>query len=561
MNVVLMPFGFLFSLLLGLVVFIATASIDRRALEQAQQDRLQLSLKVQVASFRGNLEKHRQGAVLTARHPGVIKLVSEPTNGAGKRLAKQLYALTDINALMVLSAQGAPILLEPAHAAVDVDHAAWIQAVAFAQAGSLGRALIGSDYLFAAPVFKNRTVIGVAVSRFDLGEATSPLDLSTDEIRLLDPQGRVLYANGREGFGATSQTLALPDLSMEMVARPGRALSAREWAGGALGLAALAFAFALLISQLYARRLALLQTARQQEEQARLLEVKVAERTRALEDAQASVVQAGKLALLGQVAASISHEINQPLGAIRNYAENAGAFIERQKPERAQENLDRIVAQTDRVSRIVGNLRSFVTGRSQEVKPVTMGPVIEAACDGLTSRFPAAAQALVVQADPDVRVVAGAVRLEQVLYNLLVNAWLAAKDHDAPHIVISSQSRNTNMDSAHSSDTIGGSGVALLAVEDNGTGVPEELREGLFDAFVSTRSDIEGLGLGLAISRQFMETMGGRLDLVSSQSLSGARFELTLPLVRPADPKADPAAAPKADQTLPASRKQRKVKQ
>ena len=81
MNVVLMPFGFLFSLLLGLVVFIATASIDRRALEQAQQDRLQLSLKVQVASFRGNLEKHRQGAVLTARHPGVIKLVSEPTNG------------------------------------------------------------------------------------------------------------------------------------------------------------------------------------------------------------------------------------------------------------------------------------------------------------------------------------------------------------------------------------------------------------------------------------------------------------------------------------------------
>ena len=156
MNVVLMPFGFLFSLLLGLVVFIATASIDRRALEQAQQDRLQLSLKVQVASFRGNLEKHRQGAVLTARHPGVIKLVSEPTNGAGKRLAKQLYALTDINALMVLSAQGAPILLEPAHAAVDVDHAAWIQAVAFAQAGSLGRALIGSDYLFAAPVFKNR---------------------------------------------------------------------------------------------------------------------------------------------------------------------------------------------------------------------------------------------------------------------------------------------------------------------------------------------------------------------------------------------------------------------
>ena len=548
MNVILMPFGFLISLLLGLVVFIVTASFDRRALEQAQQDRLELSLNVQVASFRGNLEKHRQGAVLTARHPGVVRLISEPTNGAGKRLAKQLYALTDINALMVISAQGEPILLEPAHAEVDLNRAAWTQAVEFAQAGSLGRALIGSDYLFAAPVFKDRTVIGVAVSRFDLGEATSPLDLSTDEIRLLDPQGRVLYTNGREGFGTSSLTLALPDLSMVMVARPGRLLSAWEWAGGALGLAALAFAFALLISQLYARRLALLQTAREQEEQARLLEVKVAERTRALEDAQASVVQAGKLALLGQVAASISHEINQPLGAIRNYAENASAFIERQKPERAQENLGRIVAQTDRVSRIVGNLRSFVTGRSQEVKPVTLGPVIEAACDGLTSRFPAAATALVVQADPDVRVVAGAVRLEQVLYNLLVNAWLAAKDHDAPNIVISSRPQDAGSlitAHGHSTNAHGATGVAVVAVEDNGAGVPEELREGLFDAFVSTRSDIQGLGLGLAISRQFMETMGGRLDLVPSQLLSGARFELTLPLVRSADPTAhkDPSAS------------------
>jgi C4-dicarboxylate-specific signal transduction histidine kinase len=162
MNVILMPFGFLISLLLGLVVFIVTASFDRRALEQAQQDRLELSLNVQVASFRGNLEKHRQGAVLTARHPGVVRLISEPTNGAGKRLAKQLYALTDINALMVISAQGEPILLEPAHAEVDLNRAAWTQAVEFAQAGSLGRALIGSDYLFAAPVFKDRTVIGVA---------------------------------------------------------------------------------------------------------------------------------------------------------------------------------------------------------------------------------------------------------------------------------------------------------------------------------------------------------------------------------------------------------------
>lgn len=532
-----MPVGFLSSLMLGLIVFIVTSSFDRRALQAAQQERLALGLNVQAASFRGNLEKHRQGAVLIARHPEVIQLTSAPMNDASRRVARQLYALTDINALMILDDTGQALLREPPHASIDPTTPALQGALGFAQSGSLGRALIGSDYVFAAPVFKDRAVIGVAVSRFDLGEATAPLDLSLDEIRLLDPQGRELYANSREGVGEEIITLALPDLSMVMSARPGQALSPREWGGRSLGFAALTFAFALLISQLYARRLALLQTARQQEEQARLLEVKVAERTRALEDAQESVVKAGKLALLGQVAASISHEINQPLGAIRNYAENAGAFIERGNEAKAQDNLSRIVAQADRVSRIVGNLRSFVTGRSQDVKPVRLGPVIEAAQDGLISRFPKAAQALSIEIDASVRVLAGAVRLEQVLYNLLVNAWLAVRDQAEPRIVLTSSLGQTDPAVADEA------GVVVLALEDNGPGVPEELREGLFDAFVSTRSEIEGLGLGLAISRQFVETMGGRLDLVTSTTLPGARFELSLPEVRAKGVAlADPAA-------------------
>ena len=525
MNSLLMPFGFLISLALGLAVFGVTGSLDRRTLEQAERQRLELSLNVHAASFRGNLEKHRQGAVLTARHPGVIALVAQPQSDEGQRVAKQLYALTDIDALMILDSDGTPILMEPVRAALDQSVPAVAEAIQFAQAGSLGRALVGNDYLFAAPVFKDREVIGIAVSRFDLGEATSPLDLSTDEIRLLDFDGTELYANFRAGVGQRYMTLPLPDLSMVMVARPGRALSLSEWGGRAVGFAALAFAFALLISQLFARRQALLQTARRQEEQARLLEVKVAERTQELQDVQASVVQAGKLALLGQVAASISHEINQPLGAIRNYAENAKAFIAREQDARAQDNMERIVNQTDRVSRIVGNLRSFVTGRSQQVQPVRIGPVIEAARNGVLTRFPAAAAALVLDADPGLRVVAGAVRLEQVLYNLLVNAWLAVRELDEPRILLSSQSGE-------------GEQKVLLVIEDNGPGVPEELREGLFDAFVSTRTEIEGLGLGLAISRQFMETMGGTLELGESQTLAGARFELTLPLVPKAhDPK------------------------
>ena len=199
MNSLLMPFGFLISLALGLAVFGVTGSLDRRTLEQAERQRLELSLNVHAASFRGNLEKHRQGAVLTARHPGVIALVAQPQSDEGQRVAKQLYALTDIDALMILDSDGTPILMEPVRATLDQSVPAVAEAIQFAQAGSLGRALVGNDYLFAAPVFKDREVIGIAVSRFDLGEATSPLDLSTDEIRLLDFDGTELYANFRAG--------------------------------------------------------------------------------------------------------------------------------------------------------------------------------------------------------------------------------------------------------------------------------------------------------------------------------------------------------------------------
>ena len=512
------PFGTLvglaLSLLLGGLVFAVTAALDRQALMNAQEDRLRLSLLVQAEGFRGNLEKHRQGAVLAARHPAIVDLIDDPSRRDSQRVAKQLYALTDLDALFILDMDREFVLREPNHAEDQSGDPDFVAALKFAYDGSLGRALIGTDYLYAAPIFKERSVVGVAVSRFDLGEATASLDLSTDEVRLLNPSGRELYTNGRQSVGNQVITLPLPDLSMVMVGRPGTAITAREWAGRGLGLGALAFAFGLLIAQLYARRRAALERARRGAEQARLLEVKVAERTQELEDAQASVVQAGKLALLGQVAASISHEINQPLGAIRNYAENAAAFIERDAPERASDNLGRIVAQTDRVSSIVGNLRSFVTGRRQEVRPVALGPIMEAAREGLLSRFPAAADAVSIEADAALKVVAGAVRLEQVLYNLLVNAWLAVKDEANGRILITS-----SVDE----------GWVYLSVEDNGSGVPEELREGLFDAFVSTRSEIEGLGLGLAISRQFMETMGGELRLVEAGRLGGARFLLKMP--------------------------------
>ncbi|SEW16748.1 two-component system, NtrC family, C4-dicarboxylate transport sensor histidine kinase DctB [Cognatiyoonia koreensis] len=215
-----------------------------------------------------------------------------------------------------------------------------------------------------------------------------------------------------------------------------------------------------------------------------------------LKRAQAELVQAGKLSALGQMSAGISHELNQPLMAIRSFAENGQAFLARDKPQQTSENLGRISELARRMGRIIQNLRAFARQESAPVMDIDIVSVIHAVIE---ISGPRARQADVdlVWSPPrtPIMVRGGDVRLQQVLLNLVGNAIDAMEQTAKKRVEI---------------------GVAVAArvevtVRDTGPGIAEP--EKIFDPFYSTKavSDAEGMGLGLSISYGLVQSFGGAI--------------------------------------------------
>lgn len=248
------------------------------------------------------------------------------------------------------------------------------------------------------------------------------------------------------------------------------------------------------------------------------LRQEVADRRRAedqLRKAQADLVQAGKLSALGQMSAGISHELNQPLMAIRSYAENAQAFIERQETDRAEQNLGRISDLARRMGRIIRNLRAFTRQESEPMSEVDLVGVVEAALELAAERV-TRIQAEVTwhrPADP-VFVRGGEVRLSQVALNLIANALDAMIESATPSLEI---------------DILRDADTARLIVRDRGPGIAEP--EKIFDPFYTTKTirSEEGMGLGLSISYGLVQSFGGDIR-GSNREGGGAEFVVTLTL-------------------------------
>ncbi len=226
----------------------------------------------------------------------------------------------------------------------------------------------------------------------------------------------------------------------------------------------------------------------------------VAERTAAeaqLQKAQDDLVQAGKLAALGQMSAGISHELNQPLTAIRSFAENAQGFLERGKPEVAANNLGRISELARRMGRIIRNLRAFARQEDEPPKDVDIVAVIDAALEIVGPR--AAQDQIAIVWDRPVGpmiVRGGEVRLQQVILNLVSNGMDAMEDSADKVLTI-------GLDHAGARTTV--------SVRDTGPGIAEP--EKIFDPFYSTKAvgAAEGMGLGLSISYGLVQSFGGAI--------------------------------------------------
>jgi len=264
------------------------------------------------------------------------------------------------------------------------------------------------------------------------------------------------------------------------------------------------------------------------------LEARVADRTRALSEAnvmlrrevvereeaeaalkraQADLVQAGKLSALGQMSAGISHELNQPLMAIRQFADNGAAFVARGRPEKAGENLSRIAEMAARMARIIRNLRAFARNESEPMGKVDLVQVIGSAVELTEARLRADAVQLAWEAPAaPLYVWGGEVRLAQVFVNLINNAADAMAGRAGKRIVIA---------------VADAGGRLVVSLRDSGPGIADP--DKIFEPFYSTKEigGDEGMGLGLSISYGLVQSFGGNIRGANAAG-GGAVFTVEL---------------------------------
>ncbi|WP_432695530.1 sensor histidine kinase [Marinobacterium sp. YM272] len=247
------------------------------------------------------------------------------------------------------------------------------------------------------------------------------------------------------------------------------------------------------------------------------LEHKVVERTQALEETQAELVQAGKLAALGRMSAQVVHELNQPLTAIRTYLAIGRRQLD--NPQMQTENYRQLESLIDRMALITGQLKTFAYKKPEKLAPVPVATSIDQVLGLFRGRF--AEMNLQLCYDPpgpEVQLAGDQARFEQVLINLVKNACDAMQNQQPPH--------RLTLLVREEKDKV------LLRVEDNGPGIDADHREQLFEPFFTTKEVGTGLGLGLAIVHSIVRDLGGSIQ-VGEGGEGGARFEVTFKRLNP----------------------------
>jgi len=520
----------------------------------------------------GQLQRYRDLAVMMSDHPGIAAALER---GASENTVDLLLEVADKSAaldVLVLGPTGRMITSASGTAPRDLGRYSHVKR---ALRGALGWGHGPADpltqraFFHAAPVFDaNGKVQGAVVVITDLNgidynwRGTNPAVFFTDaagEVYIANRSELLFWSRPEGNPGLIPPTGEAPDFSAKMVGPheiwqlgwgpylPKQALhltqdlpvigmtgevllditQTRALAfAQAAAVAALCLAFGSLLFLASERRRTLAAANRQ-------LEARVAKRTTALRDtnakllaeaaereeaqaalrqAQDDLVQAGKLSALGQMSAGISHELNQPLMAIRSFADNAVQFMERGKPERAGENLRRISDMTQRMGRIIQNLRAFARQENMAQDRVELCAVLQSALE-LTRGRREEVGVRVVYRPPNKKiwVRGGEVRLGQVFLNLITNAVDAMEGQPEKVLEIEIMADE----------------VVTVQFRDNGPGI--EMPDKVFDPFYTTKQvgETGGMGLGLSISYGIVQSFGGQIKGSNIEG-GGAIFTVTL---------------------------------
>ncbi|WP_247891280.1 sensor histidine kinase [Azospirillum aestuarii] len=289
-------------------------------------------------------------------------------------------------------------------------------------------------------------------------------------------------------------------------------VATRAQQAGLLAAAVVALA-ALTGYALAQRRLNLVERLAIQEEARAELERRVAAATAELRATENELTQAAKLAALGQMSAAMAHEINQPLAAIRSFADNAVVLLGRGRPDAVRDNLAEIADLTDRMAAITRSLKGFARRASGTLGAVSAAAAVGQALALLEARLRRESVTVDTDLPPVPLLVTGEdVRLQQVLVNLIGNAADAMRASPRRHVRIALAEEGEE---------------AVLTVRDSGPGIAEADLPRIFVPFFTTKEAGDGLGLGLSISHGIVEDFGGSLTAANHPE-GGALFTIRL---------------------------------
>jgi len=564
--------GFLFAV--GLLSAGVWSYGYRQALSQLSE-KAEADLELAADRLSTQMQVYQELAVLIANHPALNSLETPSQHRTAQAMLLDVSDKTAAANLMYLDLDGRVLVAaQPPSQRNMTGHPAFERAMQGAMGSAHGVQPISGNriYSYAAPAFgPSGQVEGALMVVADVQDVEQTWRGSTEAVFFVDSDGVVFISNrsdllfwqrieGQQGSTPTVRdgiefasyqvgghelwklnwgrylprhalhlTLDLPviDMVAEVLVdvAPARRLAGLQ----AATVAAICLAFGALLFLATERRRTLAEANA-------VLESRVAQRTRdltvansslrrevherqeaeaALKHAQEELIQAGKLSALGQMSAGISHELNQPLMAIRQFADNGAAFLTRGREEKAAENLNRISDMAARMARIIKNLRAFARNENEPMGKVDLIQVINTAVELTDARLRAEGVEM-VWTPPDSPVFAwgGEVRLVQVFVNLINNAADAMSQQDDRLIRIEIDSREK----------------LTVTVRDIGPGIKNT--EKLFEPFYSTKAvgSSEGMGLGLSISYGLVQSFGGNIR--GANAPTGAVFTVELEFYR-----------------------------
>ncbi|MCH2163518.1 MAG: ATP-binding protein [Marinovum sp.] len=557
------------SLVLLLVACVATVIFTHRFLTERFTAATANRAQVRLALYSGNvLSELRRNAIvpqLLARDPALITAL---TSGDFSQSTQRLISFVEeigAASLMLLNAEGRvvaatdrntlssmfpsePFFLDALRAETTVFSA-------------MEREAGGFRFTYSRRLESGADPVGVIVVEVDLAKFERAWSGISDALLVLDSAGTVILATEPRWRGkleaeaiaaappqtaierailATTDWAALdPDavrlegspvlrMESEVSFRGWRIVSftpyasVRERVNGVLALEIMFFAILLALVFYFLNRKTAVRMALFQRESAELrvlnarLQREIAERERVqktLAVAEQTLAQSSKLAALGEMSAAVSHELNQPLAAMKTYLAGARLLITRNRPDEALSSFKRVDDLLDRMGAITRQLKSYARKGADHLSPVDIRDALASAMSMMEPQLKQR-QVDVARVLPHKQVMVNGdrVRIEQVMVNLLRNAMDATKGVCDPRIEV----------------ILAAGEIAALSVRDNGHGI-EDL-DALFEPFYTTKQPGDGVGLGLAISSGIVNDLGGRLTARNSEH-GGAVFEMRLPIL------------------------------